>query len=97
MIKAIIFDFYGVIRSDEYHDWLTRHGLVRGSKLKETTNNLGKGLMSIDQFFEKLSKLSGIPADNIRKEFKANASLNDKLLALILELKKQVAAAGAGI
>lgn len=89
MIKAIIFDFYGVIRSDEYHDWLDRHGLKRGGQLKDLSKDLDKGLTSIDQFFDSLSKLSNIPAEDIRKEFLSHGSLDKRLLAMILELKKK--------
>ncbi|HEY1644914.1 MAG TPA: HAD family phosphatase [Candidatus Saccharimonadales bacterium] len=88
MIKALIFDFYGVIRSDEYHDWLTNHGLKASPKLKSAEVSLDKGLETMDDFFENLSKFSDMPASDIKREFKHHASLNKELLALILELKK---------
>ncbi len=84
----MIFDFYGVIRSDEYQDWLTLHGYKRDTKIKNATSKLDKGLMSADEFFESLSKLSNIPPEEIRQEFLAHASLNERLLSLILDLKK---------
>ncbi|MEI9913799.1 MAG: HAD family phosphatase [Candidatus Saccharibacteria bacterium] len=89
MIKAIIFDFYGVISSDEYHDWLDRHGFERGGELKNLSKEMDMGVTSIDQFFESLSKLSNIPSTDIRQEFLAFSSLNEELLAKILELKKK--------
>ncbi len=89
MIKAIIFDFYGVIRSDEYHDWLDRHGFKRGGQLGHLSKDLDKGITSMDEFFESLSQLSKVPASEIKQEFVAHASLNMNLLALILQLKKK--------
>lgn len=88
MIKAIIFDFYGVIRSDEYNDWLSGHGLKRSGQFKDVTSRLDKGLTTVEQFFSDISELSGIPLEQIRREFSENVSLNQELLALILELKK---------
>jgi putative hydrolase of the HAD superfamily len=87
VIKAIVFDFYGVIRSDEYHDWLSNHGIKRDKKFTSATANLDKGIDTLDQFFEGLSKLSNIPPEEIRKEFLAQGSLDKELLALILKLK----------
>lgn len=89
MIKAIIFDFYGVIRSDEYHDWLTRHGIKRGGELDNLSKDLDMGITSIDDFFESLSQLSKIPASDIKQEFLAQGSLNEKLLKIIIDLKKK--------
>jgi len=86
MIKAIIFDFYGVIRSDEYHDWLSRHGLEKDNTASMTKEQ-DAGLKTSDQFFDDLSRKSHIPADKIKREFRSHATLNEKLLALILKLK----------
>jgi len=86
MIKAIIFDFYGVIRSDDYHNWLSRHGFKNDNKASMTKDQ-DAGIKTSDQFFEALSIMSHMPADKIKKEFNNRASLNEKLLALILNLK----------
>ena len=88
MIKALIFDFYGVIRSNEYHEWLSRHSLS-GEKYRNTTTSLDKGLTTLDQFFDSLSKLSNMPSQDIRKEFIAESSINKQLLSLILKLKEK--------
>lgn len=88
MIKALIFDFYGVIRSDEYHGWLSRHSL-ESKGFKEIIGDLDKGLSTLDQFFNSLSKLSNMPPQKIREEFITEGSLNEQLLALILKLKKK--------
>lgn len=86
MIKAIIFDFYGVIRTDEYHNWL-RHHRVNANETRSSNNDLGLGKISVDQFFSELSRISGIDAAKIKEEFHSNSSLNEGLLTLILKLK----------
>jgi HAD superfamily hydrolase (TIGR01509 family) len=86
MVKAIIFDFYGVIRSDEYHDWLKKHGF-ESSMARKKAIDMNKGLMTIDDFFQYLSKISGIPAPDIQNEFQSKASLNAQLLTLIIKLR----------
>ena len=86
MVKAIIFDFYGVIRSNEYRDWTLKH-IVSHDKFKKAASSLDMGKTSPEEFFDSLSKLSGIPAYDIQKEFTSNASLNKDLLSLIYKLK----------
>jgi putative hydrolase of the HAD superfamily len=85
-VKAVIFDFYGVIRSDEYHNWLDVHQ-IDIDETRSSNLDLDLGKISMDEFFEELSKISGIEASKIKKEFLSNASLNEGLLSLILELK----------
>ena len=66
MIKAIIFDFYGVIRSNEYRDWRSKHN-VSLDEFKKTATRLDMGKTSPEEFFDSLSKLSGIPARIFKK------------------------------
>ncbi len=49
--------------------------------------DMNKGLMTIDDFFQYLSKISGIPAPDIQNEFQSKASLNAQLLTLIIKLR----------
>jgi putative hydrolase of the HAD superfamily len=86
MIKAIIFDFYGVIRSNEYRDWRLKHDISL-DEFKKSAIRLDMGKTSPEEFFDALSKLSGISAADIQKEFSSNASLNKDLLNLIYKLK----------
>ncbi len=86
MIKAIIFDFYGVIRSNEYRDWRLKHDISL-DEFKKSATRLDMGKTSPEEFFDSLSQLSGIPAEDIQKEFSSNASLNKDLLNLIYRLK----------
>ncbi|MHB1864920.1 MAG: HAD family hydrolase [Candidatus Saccharimonadales bacterium] len=87
MVKAIIFDFFGVIRRDEYHNWLESHGLKRGGKLDNLSKDMDKGITTVDEFFEELSRFSGIAATKIKQEF-LEGSIDKRLVNLIINLKE---------
>lgn len=87
MFKAIIFDFFGVIRSDPYKAWLESHGYVREDGFLEASNLLDGGKIDFSQFLARVSALSGVPSDRISDEFKSAAKIEYQVLELIKNLK----------
>ena len=87
MIKAIIFDFYGVIRSDEYHSWLHRHGLNTNQGYADANRQMNQGQTTLEEFLEKLSDISGLSVESIHREIVSNSLLNKAMLDLIFKLK----------
>ena len=87
MYKVIIFDFFGVIRSDQYISWLKRHGHTRTGDYAEVSLKTDAGQLTMEQFYDGLHDLSGIPTPAIESEFKTYANLDSDLIELIKRLK----------
>ena len=87
MIKAIIFDFFDVIRSDSYHSWLRAHGFVREGIFHEVSQRLDAGKISLEEFFETLSKQSGEPVT--LENFEANAKVNQNVIEIVKQLRRK--------
>jgi putative hydrolase of the HAD superfamily len=91
MIKAIIFDFYGVFCSDLTLNWFTKivpnyEDLIGEFHAICTLSDYGK--VTKQEFHEKLHDLTGIPTDKIVEGIKAEAQMNDKVIELARSLKK---------
>lgn len=87
MIKAIIFDFFGVLTKDytcELEDAATPE--VANAIWKLTREN-DLGEISDGEFVIKLSALTGVPQVTINNEFYGHPTLNSGLLKLISELR----------
>jgi HAD superfamily hydrolase (TIGR01509 family) len=87
MYKVIIFDFFGVIRSDQYQAWLGRHGYTRTGDFAEVSHQADIGKLTMEQYYEGLHRLSHLPTPEIKSEFKAYADLDERLIELIKRLK----------
>jgi epoxide hydrolase-like predicted phosphatase len=87
MIKAIIFDFYGVICSDEYWQIVkSDRNVVSGfSKMADSVN---LGTISWQDFLQDLSNKTGKPVEELKTVYEAE-KIDMDLLAYIKELKKK--------
>ena len=86
MIKAIIFDFFDVIRSDPYKAWLANHGFKREGKFLEIVNKMDTGEIDVEAFIESLSKLSGQSISDVDQEFASVSQVNFEIIELIQRL-----------
>lgn len=91
MIKAIIFDFAGVIGTDGYWIWL-REKVKDIENQEEFFHKLGnqvdKGIISHEQFVNQLAEKSGVSKELIWPQVFERIVINFDLLGLIKELKK---------
>ncbi len=87
MIKAIIFDFFDVIRSDPYNAWLRNHGYERKGSFSEVVQKFDIGSIDMKGFFDTLSSLSGQPVDTIHKEFDTVAAIDSDVVSILSKLK----------
>jgi HAD superfamily hydrolase (TIGR01509 family) len=89
MIKAIIFDCFGVLTSD---GWLPLKNKYFGDdatlfqKASELNKKVDSGLISYDEFTEKIGKMAGIAADEARRLIESNVN-DEKILELVETLK----------
>jgi putative hydrolase of the HAD superfamily len=90
MIKAVIFDYYGVLTSDSYMNWLERHpGVQRdhAAQIEDLSKAQDIG-MSDDEFFAHLARISGIAEADIRSEFTGQGRAEAGLLQYIRQLRR---------
>lgn len=87
MIKAIIFDFFDVFRSDHYNNWLRKRGLEREGPYLAASEHHDRGEYSDKQFFQAISDASGEPVEDVESEMEAPAEFNQPLVDYLIELK----------
>jgi HAD superfamily hydrolase (TIGR01509 family) len=85
MIKAVIFDFFDVIRTDPYKAWLAAHGYELAGPFLEASQEQDRGHITAEQFLARLSQLSGEPVT--RAQMEAGTTLNRDVVAIIEALR----------
>lgn len=91
-IKAIIFDFAGVIGSEGH--WILLKDVLPNLEsqrvyIQKIDNKVDKGLITNKKYSEIMSKITGIPANQVGTETIKRITINDDLLAFILQLKQK--------
>lgn len=91
MIKAVIFDCFGVLVTDGWIDFYNRY-LSHSKELRDQAHDavmrVDTGIDDYDWFFGELSRLSGIPAPDVKKHVQTN-QINEQLFSLIRKLKPE--------
>ncbi len=87
MYKAVIFDFFDVIHRDPFHEWLRQSGLERGGELHEASRQLDLGLVTDQEHYETLGKLSGQSAGDVKAVFDDTNFIDSAMVELIKKLK----------
>ena len=82
MYKAIIFDFFDVIRTDAYKAWLDLHGLKREGVFKDVVEEMDHGHIKLEQFLQRLSDITGQTPEEIFKEMEDGALLDHEVLRI---------------
>lgn len=91
MIKVIAFDYRGVVSAfGPIKRWLDEN--LSEEDERYILYNLGatkwdKGEMNLDQMYDALSKITGVPAEKMWETFFEKQLLNDDVVNLIRELK----------
>lgn len=90
--KLVLFDFFGVICCEISPYWLKAR--FPAEKAMQIKNNIvgsaDNGEISEREMFERISKVTGVPADTILKEWMECAIIDKGVLDIITELKKSV-------
>jgi epoxide hydrolase-like predicted phosphatase len=89
MTKAIIFDCFGVLTKAHWKDfWVALPDQELRSSARELNKDHDSGLLTLDEFRDKLSKLTNKPMDQISAIFQeVEPTKNLELLEYIRELK----------
>lgn len=91
MIKAIIFDYYGVLTTDSYLTWLQRNPAVtanHAAEIEALSHDQDTGI-SDDEFFGRLSQISGQRETDIRTAFAIHGVAHVGLISYIRHLRRK--------
>lgn len=90
MIKAIVFDCFGVLTTDTWEDFLSTisDGIIVG-RLRELNRQLGSGFLNMAEFLEQVSELTGQKPVEIEKLLNNEINKNNELLQYIKELRER--------
>lgn len=94
MKKAIIFDFWGVICNDQYYPWLVKNvpNLHSDPALSEYFVELARrgdrGEITSAEFYEKVEQKTGISAEKMLADWRANLRINQELLDFVQTLRQ---------
>lgn len=84
--KAVILDFYGVIRHDIQAHWLQKHGFSRSGPFAEASDLLDAGKIDLNEYLARYEAASGHSATSIAACFDATPAV-DGMLDTLQELK----------
>ena len=87
MYKLILFDFFGVIRTDAYKAWLSRNDYPYEGHFREASRQMDTGIIDGKGFLQQLSDLTGQSPQDIYNEMESAVSVDIKVIKLIKNLK----------
>lgn len=87
MIRAIIFDFFDVFRTDGYNRWLRQHGYEREGAFLDASERHDRGEYSDKQFFWAIADASGETAEQVEAELEADNEFNQPLVDYVKTLQ----------
>ncbi len=89
MIKAIIFDYYGVLTTDQYMSWLRHNPSIldeHAAEIEELSKAQDRGL-DANEFYNRLGKIAGLPASEVRDDFGERNIMHLGLIEYIRRLR----------
>lgn len=86
MTKAIIFDFFGVIRTDAYTAWLQKNNIPHQGEYFDASYQQDMGKSTGEEFFARLSELQGRPVT--KEEMDTGATVDEAVVAIVKTLKQ---------
>lgn len=86
---AVIFDFFDVLCPDDFNAWLQRHGYEKEGKFLRASEDLDHGHITPDDFFVRLSQLSGQEVEALKLDFKRPPVVDKMVLDIVRQLRKQ--------
>ena len=87
MIKAVIFDFYGVIISDPMWGVIQREYHVAGDTFHQLSDNVNLGKLTWDEFVQQLADATGKDVKEVSQAY-TQYHVNCQVITLIKELSE---------
>ena len=88
MVKAIFFDFFGVIMPDLLDEWLLKQGISRDGRIEAASVDANVGRIDKDAFFKILADEVGRDVDQIQSEYEAIATPNQEIVNIISKVNR---------
>ncbi|MFI5240181.1 MAG: HAD family hydrolase [Candidatus Saccharimonadia bacterium] len=90
MIKAIIFDYYGVIATDKYLTWLERHPEIQHAHAKaiEDLSRAQDYGLTLQEFDTRLAKIADLPVAAVRDGLDIHGVTHEALIHFIVRLRR---------
>ena len=91
MKKVILFDFFGVICSEVSPVWFRRH-FEEAEAVAIKNDIVAKGdlgTISEDEVFARISELTGVSSEDIRREWEEASFINGELVEYIRRLRER--------
>lgn len=85
MVKAVIFDFFDVFRTDSYKAWLRANKIPHEGDYFDANRQMDLGNITTEQFLARLSDLQGRYVTS--EEIDATARVNEEVVAIAKGLK----------
>lgn len=90
MIKAVLFDFYGVIQTDEVIVW-TEKQIKEFPDLRQAVDRASSMIdldeITLEEYYEMLAAAVGRSVDTVKTELEAEVKINHPLLDVVDELR----------
>lgn len=87
MIKAIIFDCFGVLTSDKWKEFASTLPKNQREPARRLNRALDRGQLGQKEFISAINQLSGEPTELVEQIFSAEMPKNNQLLSYIRRLK----------
>ena len=91
-IKAIIFDFFGVICHEVHQSWFDEHRNkfnLTQDEYSENSHKVDLGIITEKGFISFYSRKTNIPENDIQNKFNSYIKIDNNLIDLIKDLKKK--------
>ena len=92
MIKAVIFDCFGVLYNDAYKEFFAAYAANMGEKegyYRGLAYKVDAGLIDDDIFYGELSSVSGLPQAEIKRRMNDTSGLNHHVINIVRHAKQQ--------
>lgn len=91
MIKAAIFDFYGVIQTDEVLVWAEKQS-VEFPNLRQVVDEASYKIdldhITLEEYFQELASAVNRPVATVKKELNEEIKINQPLLVIVDQLRE---------
>ena len=87
MVKAIIFDCFGVLTGDKWKEFLATLDGAQVQPARDLNHALDRGFISQAEFFAKISELTGRAPERVEEVINSDMHKNQPLLDYIATLK----------
>lgn len=88
MYKAVIFDFFDVIRTDSFKHWMNKHSYGLEGDLLHANQRLDREDITIAEFIAELGNIVGRTPEDILEEMESDTDIDYAVLEIAEKLHR---------